>query len=192
MSLTLLIGGARSGKSSLAVELGRRSGLPVTFIATAPTIAIGDIDAEMATRIDHHRRERPESWTTIEEPVAVAAALAAASGTFVIVDCLTLWVSNLMFAGRTDDEIDQLTDETVALGRSIADPIVVVSNEVGMGIHPDVELGRRYRDVLGRVNQRWAIAADVALLMIAGRALRLDDPTAMLAVADRTTSISPR
>ncbi len=183
MSLTFLVGGARSGKSSLAVVLATHSGLAVTFIATAPVEISGGAgnDTEMDDRIARHRRERPPSWTTVEEPVDLVSALERAEGTFVIVDCLTLWTSNVMWAGRTDDEIDQLTVDSVAAARCLVDPVVVVSNEVGLGLHPDTELGRRYRDVLGRVNQRWAAAADTALLLVAGRAMRLGDPATMLA-----------
>ncbi len=115
-SLTFLTGGARSGKSTLALELARRSGLAVTFIATAPeSDASGVVDVEMEARIERHRMERrdqPGEWVTIEEPLDLIGALRRADGTFTIVDCLTLWVSNLMWAGRTDQAIDQLAVDT--------------------------------------------------------------------------------
>ena len=180
--LTFLTGGARSGKSTFALELARRSALDVTFIATAPT-SDHDPDAgdhEMAARIARHQHERsdqPGQWMTLEEPLDVAGALQQAAGTFTILDCLTLWVSNLMWAERSDERIEQLATEAAAAARDVPNAVVAVTNEVGMGIHPDLPLGRRYRDVLGRVNQIWAAAADDALLMVAGRALRLDDPS---------------
>jgi adenosylcobinamide kinase/adenosylcobinamide-phosphate guanylyltransferase len=183
--LTFLTGGARSGKSTFALELARRSALAVTFVATAPLPSDerGEGDEEMAARIARHqqeRRDQPGRWSTIEEPLDVVGALDRAAGTFTILDCLTLWVSNLMWDGRTDDEIDRLADAVVAAAIAVPNPVVVVTNEVGMGIHPDRPLGRRYRDVLGRVNQVLAADADDALLMVAGRALRLDDPSRLL------------
>ncbi|MET0907870.1 MAG: bifunctional adenosylcobinamide kinase/adenosylcobinamide-phosphate guanylyltransferase [Ilumatobacteraceae bacterium] len=185
--LTFLTGGARSGKSTFALALGRRSALPVTFIATAPRPDGGD--EEMGARIARHQTERseqPGEWRTIEEPLDVQGAILRAAGTYTILDCLTLWVSNLMWADRTDEEIDRLADEAASAASGVPNPVVVVTNEVGMGIHPDLPLGRRYRDVLGRVNQRWAEAADDALLMVAGRALRLDDPLHLLETGEAT------
>jgi adenosyl cobinamide kinase/adenosyl cobinamide phosphate guanylyltransferase len=161
VTLTLLLGGARSGKSALAVRLAERAGGPVTFIATATAG-----DDEMAERIAVHRAERPGAWTTVEEPLRLREALEAAEGT-VVVDCLSLWVANLLEAGL---EIDAAAAEVAAArGRTIA-----VSNEVGMGVVPATPLGRRYRDVLGRVNATWADAAETALFVVAGRALRLE------------------
>jgi len=163
VSLTLLLGGARSGKSSLAVDLASRAGGPVTFIATATSG-----DEEMAARIAAHRGERPGDWKTVEEPLHLREALEAAEGT-VVVDCLSLWVANLLEA---DMEIDAGAAAAAAgRGRTIA-----VSNEVGLGIVPATPLGRRYRDVLGRVNAAWADAAETTLLVVAGRALPLASP----------------
>jgi adenosylcobinamide kinase / adenosylcobinamide-phosphate guanylyltransferase len=183
--LTFLIGGARSGKSTLALQLAQRSGLGVAFIATAPRPGAEPEfeDPEMAERIERHqleRSDRPGDWSTIEESLDVADALRLAAGTFTIVDCLTLWVSNLMWADRTDDEIYALAAAAVKVASTRENPVVAVTNEVGMGVHPDTPLGRRYRDVLGRVNQIWAAAADDALLLVAGRAVRLDDPLQLL------------
>lgn len=174
MSLTLLIGGARSGKSSLAVDIGHRhdaAGIAVTYIATAPAL-----DADMADRVERHRGERPATWTTIEEETELAGALAKVTSGLAIVDCLTLWTSNLMWRDLTDDEIRTRSADAVTVAAGRDGPTVVVTNEVGLGIHPETELGRRYRDVLGWVNQSWAHAADPALLLVAGRAVPLSDP----------------
>jgi adenosyl cobinamide kinase/adenosyl cobinamide phosphate guanylyltransferase len=169
-SLTLLLGGARSGKSALAVELGRRHPGGVTFLATAPVI-----DGDLSARVARHRAERP-AWPTIEEPLDVAAALTAAGDDLVLVDCLTLWVSNLVHRGDSDTEIEALSASTACAAAHRGAPTVVISNEVGLGVHPETELGRRYRDLLGRVNQQWAATADVALFLVAGRAIPLTDP----------------
>ena len=182
MPLTFLTGGARSGKSTLAVELAERSGRPVTFVATAPLPPADspDHDADMAARIARHRAERPAGWTTVDAPVELSEAIRAATGTFTIVDCLTLWVSNLMWAGVADDDIVELAQMAARQCADATDPIVAVTNEVGLGVHPDTALGRRYRDVLGTVNQRWAASAERSYLLVAGRALRLDDPSTIL------------
>jgi adenosyl cobinamide kinase/adenosyl cobinamide phosphate guanylyltransferase len=172
MSLTLLLGGARSGKSSLAVAVGHRHDGPVSFVATAPAI-----DADMEQRIERHRAERPAGWTTVEAPIELHDALRVADDdTLVIIDCLTLWVSNLMYAGRSDDQVRDAAASTSALAAARLGPVVAVSNEVGMGIHPETPLGRRYRDLLGWVNQTWAAASTTSLLLVAGRAIELTDP----------------
>ena len=170
MPLTFLVGGARSGKSALAVDLASSHGGPVTFVATAEAR-----DEDMADRITRHRRARPPGWTTVEAPLGLADALlrvdVAAS---VVVDCLTLWTSNALESGATGDAI---VKEAVAVGAVLSvrrAPSIVVSNEVGSGIVPMNELARRYRDVLGRVNTAVASAADSAYLVVAGRALRLE------------------
>ena len=174
MPLTFLIGGARSGKSSLAVDIGHRhhaAGIPVTYIATAPVI-----DDDMANRVQRHREERPPEWSTIEEEIDLLGALAKVESGLVIVDCLTLWTSNLMWRDLTDAEIRRHSEDAAVAAAERADPTVVISNEVGLGIHPETDLGRRYRDVLGWVNQTWASAADPALFLVAGQALPLTDP----------------
>ena len=169
--ITFLLGGARSGKSALAVELGRRNDGPVAFVATCPTL-----DDDLAARIARHRAARPD-WPTIEEPVELARAVEKADdGALVIVDCLTLWVSNLMLRGDSDEQVEAAADAFVLALRARGGGAVIVSNEVGSGIHPERDLGRRYRDLLGRVNQIVAAGADTTLLVVAGRALRLDDP----------------
>ena len=171
--LTLLLGGARSGKSHLAVQAGLRGVHPVTFIATAQAF-----DDDLNDRIARHRAERPP-WPTIEAPMDVAGALAQVPApAFVIVDCITVWVGNL-FHHEPDAEARQhryqhLLD-VLSVRRHDVD-VVVVSNEVGLGVHPDTDLGRQYRDELGRVNQALAAVADRTLFLVAGRALPLADP----------------
>jgi adenosylcobinamide kinase/adenosylcobinamide-phosphate guanylyltransferase len=166
VSLTFLVGGARSGKSALAVALAATWQGPVTVIATGEAG-----DDEMAERIRLHRAERPKEWTTVEEPLELESALAAVPvGAAVIVDCLSFWVANLLERG---DDVETCSERAIASARTRSAPMVVVSNEVGLGVVPVSELGRRYRDVLGRVNQQWAAAADEAALVVAGRKLRL-------------------
>jgi adenosylcobinamide kinase / adenosylcobinamide-phosphate guanylyltransferase len=172
--LTVLLGGARSGKSAMAVQLGRRHDGPVTMIATL----VPDDDALVA-RVTRHRADRP-SWPTIEEPHDLVGALGRADG-LAIVDCLTLWVSNLMLRGDDDDAIDEAAVVAAEAAVQRGQPTVVISNEVGLGVHPETELGLRYRDVLGRVNQRFAARADTSLLLVAGRATVLGDPWSLLA-----------
>jgi adenosylcobinamide kinase/adenosylcobinamide-phosphate guanylyltransferase len=181
MALFVLIGGARSAKSSLAVEWGRRAGETITYVATAPRQEDArEPDADMAARIDRHRLERPADWTTIEEGVDLSGALDAARGTTVIVDCLTLWTSNLMWIGRSDADIDELAERTAERAAGYGRPVLAITNEVGLGVHPETELGRRYRDVLGRVNQRWVAAAEQSVMLVAGRAVELRDPWDLL------------
>ncbi len=185
MSLTVLIGGARSGKSSLAVEFGQRFDRPssetaenersVTFIATAPAF-----DDDMANRIERHRAERPAHWATVEEQIELASAITAAPDGLVIVDCLTLWTSNLIWAERSDDEIRELATAAANAATQRSGPVVAISNEVGLGIVPENDLARRYRDIHGWVNQEWVRSADRALHLVAGKAVPLVDPWTLL------------
>ena len=163
MSLTFLLGGARSGKSALAIELATSWAGPVTVIATGEPR-----DDEMAERIERHREERPSGWKTVEEPVDLVSALEIPpADEAVIVDCVSLWVANVL-----DHDVEGLNGRAIAAAQQRARAIVV-SNEVGMGVVPVSELGRRYRDVLGRVNAQWAAAADEAAFVVAGKMLRL-------------------
>jgi adenosyl cobinamide kinase/adenosyl cobinamide phosphate guanylyltransferase len=177
VGLTVLLGGARSGKSSLAVDIGTRYDGPVTYIATAPGIATAPaLDDDMAERIERHIAERPPEWTTIEERTDLIAALDGTGGSLAIVDCLTLWTSNMMWEGRSDAEIERRAVHTARHAAARSAPVVVVSNEVGLGVHPETDLGRRYRDVLGRVNQAWVAESTRSLFLVAGRAFALRDP----------------
>jgi adenosylcobinamide kinase/adenosylcobinamide-phosphate guanylyltransferase len=171
--LIVLVGGARSGKSSFAEELGRRHGGAVTYVATAPRI---DGDDDLGGRIARHRADRPDDWSTIEEELDLAGAITRAGDTFAIVDCLTTWTGNLQYHGHTESEALAATDAAVAVATARTATTLVVTNEVGMGIVPADALSREYRDILGRVNQRWVAAADRAMLMVAGRALHLHHP----------------
>lgn len=174
MALTLLLGGARSGKSARAVDLATSWAGRVVFIATADAR-----DEEMAARIEEHRRTRPPEWTTVEERVDLTGALAGApADSFVVVDCLTLWVANLLEQGRKESQIESSAAQAAALASSRSSPTVVVSNEVGLGIVPGTPLGRRYRDVLGRVNVSFANVAGRSELVVAGRVLVLEAPQA--------------
>lgn len=169
MALLVLLGGARSGKSALAQRLASATDAAVTLIATAEAR-----DDEMTERIAAHRAARPAGWTTVEEPLDLAGALAAvpphACG---IVDCLTLWVSNLLLSGWSADRIEEEAARVAALAADRIAPTLVVSNEVGMGVVPAYELGREFRDVQGRVNAAFCAVADRSVLVFAGRALDL-------------------
>jgi adenosylcobinamide kinase/adenosylcobinamide-phosphate guanylyltransferase len=179
MPLTLLLGGARSGKSALAARLAGRWDGPVTVVVTGEAR-----DAEMAERIRRHRAGRPGHWRTVESPRDPEAALAAApADAFVVLDCLTLWVSNLMEQGLDDGRVEALARSAAATAAARSAPTVAVSNEVGAGIVPADALSRRYRDLLGQVNAVWAAEADQALLLVAGRAVPLLDPLAVLGLA---------
>jgi len=174
--LTLVLGGARSGKSTYAEQLAHASGQPVTYVATAQAW-----DEEMAARIVAHQAQRPADWTTVEAPLAVGQAIAAADPTpVVLIDCLTLLANNVL--GALLDAEDLVAAEAAL--RAEVDGLlavyaehpgvwIVVSNEVGLGIVPAYPLGRVYRDVLGRANQRLAAAADEVVFMVAGLPLKV-------------------
>jgi adenosylcobinamide kinase/adenosylcobinamide-phosphate guanylyltransferase len=174
--LTLILGGARSGKSTYAEQLASATGLPVLYVATAQAW-----DEEMAARIASHQAQRPAGWITVEAPLHVGRAIAAAPpAAVVLVDCLTLLANNVLgslpdgedpvaaeasLAAEVDDLLAAYTDHSGAW--------IIVSNEVGLGIVPAYPLGRVYRDALGRANQRLAAAADTVYFMVAGLPLRL-------------------
>ena len=170
----LVLGGARSGKSRYAVEQAAQSGGRVAVLATARAL-----DGDMASRIVRHRAERPARWSTLEEPQDIVAACrrAAAAHDLIIVDCATVWVANLMERGDDDTAVLAAADELAKLQREHLLSLLIVSNEVGEGVHPATELGRRFRDLLGFVNQRLASAADRVTLMVAGLPMTVKDVT---------------
>lgn len=171
MSLVVLLGGARSGKSALAVRLASRQQGPVVFLATGEAR-----DAEMRDRIARHRAERPGDWTTVEAPVELAAALRdAPADACVLVDCLSLWLANLLEQGRDAEACERVARHAAEVAAARAAPTIAVSNEVGLGIVPATPLGRSYRDLLGTVNRIWVEASARAALVVAGRPLRLDE-----------------
>ena len=174
MNLTFITGGARSGKSAYAERLASGSGMVVTYIATARRSA----DAEFSTRIALHRARRPRHWDQVEEPVDLAGALrhTAAPDRCVLIDCLTLWLANLLFpaeeqAGSVDAPAQ--IDAFLNVCEKAPGKVIVVSNEIGMGVVPMGAETRRYVDELGRLNQRVAALAGAATLMAAGLPLHL-------------------
>jgi adenosylcobinamide kinase/adenosylcobinamide-phosphate guanylyltransferase len=169
----LVLGGARSGKSRHAVELARARGGRVAFVATAEAG-----DADMAARIARHRAERPAAWTTLEAPRALVETCAAAAraADLVIVDCVTVWVANLLLGGAGEEAIRAEAEALARLVAAARPPLLLVSNEVGAGVHPPTAQGMRFRDVLGGVNQRLAAAAPLVTLMVAGIPLAVKRP----------------
>jgi adenosylcobinamide kinase / adenosylcobinamide-phosphate guanylyltransferase len=163
----LVIGGQRSGKSRTAEDLALRTGLAPIYLATATAG-----DAEMAERITRHRSRRGDAWTLVEEPLDLPAALkrAARADAVVLVDCLTLWVSNLMGEGRP---VTPAADRLLASLAELSGPAVLVSNEVGAGIVPDNPLARRFADELGVLNQRVAGLVSEVILTVAGLPIHL-------------------
>ena len=165
--LTLILGGARSGKSSFAEALAqKRGGDDVVFVATAQAG-----DDEMRERIAHHRAVRRAGWQTIESPREIARALqSTARADVVVLDCVTLWTTNVLLAHENSatETMMREVDELLAWHRVSSDELIIVSNEVGMGLVPDNVLGRAYRDLLGTVNRKLAEAADEVFLLVAG------------------------
>lgn len=164
---TLVLGGARSGKSRYAEKLADGHEGPRVYVASAEAG-----DAEMRARITSHRERRGGDWTTLEAPLDVVRAIAGADGpeTFILFDCVTLWVSNLMVADR---DVRAEVARLAALVPALAGRLVIVSNEVGLGIVPDNALARAFRDEAGRANQMLAQAASEVVFMAAGLALRI-------------------
>ena len=178
LPLTVLTGGARSGKSAAAVAAAAASGASVTFIATAEPR-----DTEMAERIARHRASRPADWTTLEATHDLMRAVATVEqADTIIIDCLAIWATNRMLEKPRAPDAD-IEDEADRLARKLAErpgQALVVTNEVGSGVVPATVLGREFRDLLGSVNQRVVRAADAAWLVVAGRLLPLVDPDAGL------------
>jgi adenosylcobinamide kinase / adenosylcobinamide-phosphate guanylyltransferase len=168
MSLIFITGGARSGKSSFALEAAKGFAPPYTFLATAQ-----GLDEEMQSRIAQHQLERQGlGWQTREAPLEPEAVLGELEGT-VLLDCLSLWVSNLLLADLPENAMLEKVEHLLTAQAQRGGDLLVVSNEVGSGIVPAYPLGRSYRDWLGRANQRVARAADTAHLLVAGLGLRL-------------------
>lgn len=171
--LTFILGGARSGKSALAVDLARQQGGRVLYVAT-----LQPLDAEMRERVARHRAERPADWTTLEEPLDLPAALRAYDGfDLYVLDCVTLWVSNLLLReqtgaeGATQDSLGRVllpVRDLISWQRAADARLIVVSNEVGAGVVPEYALGRTYRDALGKANQLLAAAAQSFYYVFAG------------------------
>jgi adenosyl cobinamide kinase/adenosyl cobinamide phosphate guanylyltransferase len=161
--ITLVLGGARSGKSAVAERLADALPAPLTYLATA---VVDPSDDDFAARVAAHRDRRPADWTTVESGPALPAALSGIAGS-VLVDALGTWV-----AAAPDFAVD--TDGLCAVLRKRVGDTIVVSDEVGLGVHPETEVGRRFRDVLGGVNQAVSDVADRVLLVVAGRVLPLE------------------
>ncbi len=175
--VTLILGGARSGKSAHAQKLAEESRKAVLFVATAEAL-----DDEMAQRIRRHQQERPAHWRTLEAPRAVAEQIRKAAGTgeLILLDCVTLLASNVIAplpepysSGAAEAALNAEIDALLALMDATDHEWLIISNEVGLGLVPDSPLGRVYRDALGRANQRLAAAADEVLFLAAGLPMRL-------------------
>lgn len=170
----LVLGGARSGKSGFAERLARETGLSRVYVATAQPF-----DAEMAARIAQHREDRGAGWITVEAPRDLAAALARADAAdrVVLVDCLTLWLTNVMLGeGEGGGDAAAAGDSLLGALPALRARVVFVSNELGMGLVPETPLGRRFRDAQGRLNQRVAAACDTVAFVAAGLPLWLKRP----------------
>lgn len=167
MSSLLVLGGARSGKSRYAQARAEALGLKAVYVATAQAL-----DEEMRDRITRHRADRGSAWETLEAPIALAPVIAALSSpeTVLLVDCLTLWISNLVLADQACHPAADALIQALAEARG---PVILVANEVGLGIVPDNALARRFRDEAGIINQRVAAAVDEVQFLAAGLALRM-------------------
>ena len=168
--ISLYTGGSRSGKSRAAVDKAQAINAPACFIATCDPQ-----DDEMKKRVQRHREERPESWLLIEEPLDIATQIAKLDSTqypLVIVDCLTLWISNLMFAETSplsdESQATRYAQDLVKVARHYSGHVIIVTNEVGSGIIPENELARRFVDLAGRCNQAIAAEADDLILFTCG------------------------
>lgn len=175
-SLWLVTGGARSGKSSFAERLAITWDTPITVIATAEPF-----DDDMAARIKKHQECRPETWMTVEEPLHLAAAIGEVQAdNSLIVDCLTVWVGNLFYREKSEREIEEMALLALESIKRRERRCVVVTNDVGLGVHPETALGRRYRDCLGRVNTIFGNGADKTFFMSAGQGILMQDMSDLL------------
>ena len=172
--LILVTGGARSGKSSFALSLAGKYPKPWLFLATAEAL-----DSEMARRIEAHKKARPADWGLVEEPRRVVEALGAAtkSAGVIVLDCITLWISNLLLSEEGFDERNA-AGRAEALADAVqgsACTVILVTNEVGSGVVPETEVGRKFRDCAGRANQVLARRADEVFLMVSGISVKIKD-----------------
>jgi adenosylcobinamide kinase/adenosylcobinamide-phosphate guanylyltransferase len=170
--IIFVTGSAKSGKSDFALRLAGRCKEHVTFIATS---LVDNNDKEMIERIKRHKKKRPSYWKTIEESEDLISALKGASrhSKMIVVDCLTLWVSNLFKAGKKEEEILKIAEQTIKAAQKIKSSVIFISNEVGSGIVPRNRLARYFRDVLGEVNQIFSRQSNEAYLLVSGIPLRL-------------------
>ena len=174
--LTLIGGGARCGKSAFALELARSRGERRALLATAEPL-----DAEMAARIAAHKAERGADFRTLEAPLELAAALRASAGADVIViDCLTLWLSNLLLRDLPEPAILDRLEQLIAAAAEVRRRVIVVTSEVGLGLVPESALGRAFRDLAGRAHQRLGQAADEIYFAVLGVILRLQPEPLLL------------
>ncbi|MBK9924753.1 MAG: bifunctional adenosylcobinamide kinase/adenosylcobinamide-phosphate guanylyltransferase [Anaerolineales bacterium] len=171
-AITLILGGARSGKSSYALQLAEETGKSVTFLATAQAF-----DEEMSARIQKHKAERPAHWGTLEIPSGIASHVEGIHSEIVILDCITLLMNNLIMQFVKDDRVEEEPflqavhteiDNLLSATRKTNQHWLIVSNEVGLGLVPPYQMGRVYRDGIGWANQRLAKEADEVLFMVAG------------------------
>lgn len=168
--IIFILGGARSGKSTYALDLARKNKKKVAFIATCQVL-----DKEMAQRIKFHKKARPRNWQTFEEPCKVSGLLNKIGAKFevILIDCLTLLVSNLMLKGLKEDAIKEEVNNLLFALNKIKAKAIIVSNEVGMGIVPNNKLGRDFRDIAGRMNQIVAAKSDNVIFLVSGIPIEL-------------------
>lgn len=169
--LIFVTGGARSGKSSFAEQLAKKQNSDVTYLATAQAF-----DTEMRDRITRHQNDRPHTWKTIEEPLNIPQTVKQIQTPMILLDCLSLWVSNMILADLEDKQILAMTDELLDTLQN--KQAILVTNEVGLGIVPENALARRYRDTLGWVNQKCAASSHEAWMLVSGLPIQLKNPSA--------------
>ena len=164
--LTLVLGGAASGKSKFAENLIKRSAKNPLYLATSQIF-----DDEMQAKVDAHKIQRGDGWTTVEEPINISETLGSVNGAdAVLIDCATIWLGNLMHHGH---DIPTFIDALMVACRDCPAPVVIVSNELGMGLVPDTSMGRKFRNLHGAMNQQIAAAADTVLFVAAGLPMTL-------------------
>ncbi|MGB9697961.1 MAG: bifunctional adenosylcobinamide kinase/adenosylcobinamide-phosphate guanylyltransferase [Thermodesulfobacteriota bacterium] len=168
--IVFITGGVRSGKSQFALQIGKEYPGPKAYLATAQAL-----DKEMAQRIKRHKESRAEEWQTIEEPREIVKTIKERGAEFgiILIDCLTLWISNLLLTGWSAEKILRETDDFLKVAHQIKCSLIIVSNEVGWGIVPDNEVARSFRDITGIVHQKLGQEADEVYLMVCGLPHRL-------------------